>query len=169
MSLWTPGGEVPVSRKQPDRAAEPERAARREPSGAADAPLDQLSPEDREQIDAMVAQMLEQQGHSIDQLSPDELDRARAVVLETVMVQQQIAGAPAAVIVANHAEGLVQLAAIKLQQSPPMLEDGQLAIDALAAMLDVVGDRLGADGQALAATLRDLQLLFVNVRDQTSG
>jgi len=166
MSLWTPGGEVPVNRSKDTRADEPRQ--RREPPEPATGAFDQLSAEQSEQIDAMVAQMLQQQGHSIDQLSEEELARARAVVLETLVVQQQIAEAPAAVVVANHAEGLVQLAAIKLQQSPPMLDDAQLAIDALAALLDVVGEQLGADGQALAATLRDLQLMFVNARDQST-
>ena len=39
---------------------------------------------------------------------------------------------PAEVVVANHAYGLFELAAIHLSQQPPNLEEARLAVDALA-------------------------------------
>ncbi len=141
MSLWTPGGEVPVGR-QP--ASEP---AGREPgSGGADdgvagvvgAPdLDSLSPEERAQAEAMIAQMAE--------------------------VQRQILSAPATQFVTNHVVGLYELAAIHLGQPEPDLDATRLAIDAMAAVLDAVEDRLGDDGRALRDALTQLQMAFVQV------
>ncbi len=63
-----------------------------------------------------------------------ELDEAR----------RRLADVPAAQVVANHAMGLFELAAIHLSQQPPDLGEAALAIDAMAAVVDAVGDRLGA-------------------------
>ena len=54
------------------------------------------------------------------------------------IVQQQIAETPAAAVIANHAMGLYELAAIKLQTQPIQLADAKLAIDCLAAVVDIV-------------------------------
>lgn len=147
MSLWTPGGEVPVNRdRQPEPAAgaDPRDAGM---SGVAGGPsLEDLSPEERAQAEQMVAEMAE--------------------------VQRQIAGTPAAQLVANHAMGLYELAAIKLSQEPPLFADAQLAIDALNAVIEVVGDRFGDDGPPLKQGLSQLQMAFVELRrrqdDETS-
>ena len=84
MSLWTPDGEHEVPRDQP---AEP--APQSDAGGIPGAPsLDDLSPEEREQAEAMAA----------------ELAEARARLAET----------PSSMVVANHAMGLYELGAIHL-------------------------------------------------------
>jgi hypothetical protein len=79
-------------------------------------------------------------------------------------VQQQIAETPAAQLVANHAMGLYELAAIKLSQEPPLYAEAQLAIDALTAVVEASGDRLGADLAPLRQGLGQLQMAFVELR-----
>ncbi len=130
MSLWTPGGEVPVERggTSPDSGV----------AGRVGGPdLDALSPEERAQAEAMIAQMAD--------------------------VQRQILSAPAAQFVTNHVVGFYELAAIHLGQAEPDLDEARLAIDAMAAVLDATEDRLGEDGAALRDALTQLQMVFVQV------
>ena len=139
MSLWTPGGEVPVNRRaDSEPEPEPARASRPTPPGAPD--LDSLSPEERAQVEEMVAQMAE--------------------------AQRQIAATPARQIVATHAGGLYELAAIKLQQQPPQLGDARLAIDAMVALLDGVGHQLGQDEATLRDALSQLQRAYVQINSE---
>ena len=82
--------------------------------------------------------------------------------------QRQVLAAPAAVVVANHAMGLFQLAALHLKQNQPDLAAAQLAIDSMAGLLDAVGDRLGEDGETLLEALTEAQRAYV-VRSSAAG
>jgi hypothetical protein len=68
------------------------------------------------------------------------------------------------VIIANHAIGLFQLAALHLNQQPPNLVDSQLAIDALGAIVETLGDRLGPDEDALRDALAQIRLAYVQLK-----
>jgi hypothetical protein len=92
--------------------------------------------------------------------TPPTDDEAR-IAEELAAMQAELARTPASVVVANHAVGLFQLAAIHLNQRPPNLEDGQLAIDALAALVDGLKGRLGEDEQSLQEALGQLRLAYV--------
>lgn len=140
MSLWTPDGEVPVSRT-PQGPAEPVRP----PQGGAS---------------EMVG------GPSLDDLSPEERAEAEAFIAEMADVQQQIGATPAAQLVGNHIMGFYELAAIKLSQQPPMFADAQLSIDAMAAVLDAVESRLGPDAASLRDALGQLQMAFVELKNR---
>lgn len=141
MSLWTPGGEVPVNRRADEPAPAPEREDRGgPPPGSDELRLEDLTPEQRAQAEEMMAQMAE--------------------------AQRQIAATPAEQIIATHAAGLYELAAIKLQQDPPMIDEAQLAINALAALVDAIGKYLGEDGIALRDALTNLQMAFVQIKDR---
>jgi len=138
MSLWTPGGEVPVERGggssgQTGGTTDSGVAGR---VGGPD--LDSLDPEERAQAEAMIAQMAD--------------------------VQRQILSAPAAQFVTNHVVGFYELAAIHLGQPQPDLEEARLAIDAMAAVLDAVGPRLGDDLAPLRQGLDQLQMAFVELK-----
>jgi hypothetical protein len=141
MSLWTPGGEVPVNR------------------GGSSTPQAEPTPDPRAGGAAGLAG-----GPSLEDLSPQERAQAEAMIQEMAQVQQQIAETPAAQLVANHAMGLYELAAIKLSQEPPLFHEAQLAIDALTAVLDASGDRLGPDQATLRQGLSQLQMAFVELR-----
>ena len=51
-------------------------------------------------------------------------------------VRRQLAQVPPEVVVANHAMGLYELAAIHLSQDPPSAPAAALAIDAMGALVD---------------------------------
>jgi hypothetical protein len=107
-------------------------------------------------------------GPSLEDMSPEERAQAEAMIAEMAAVQQQIAGTPGPQLVANHAMGLFELAAIKLQTQPPQLADARLAIDAMSALLDVVAPALAAeDAGALRDGLSQLQMAFVSVSGES--
>jgi hypothetical protein len=140
MSLWTPGGEVPIDRNQtPESPAADEGV-----SGRVGGPsLDDLSPEERAQAEQMIAEMAE--------------------------VQRQILAAPASQIVTNHVAGFYELAALHLSQEQPRFEEAQLAIDAMEAVLAAVGERLGENERPLRDALRQLQMAFVQRKNDVGA
>ena len=93
-----------------------------------------------------------------EEFPPEELEA------ELVEVQRQLLETPASVIIANHAIGLFQLAALHLNQQPPNLVDAQLAIDALGSLVEGLGDRLGPDEEALRDALAQIRLAFVQIK-----
>ena len=84
-------------------------------------------------------------------------------------MQEQMLRTPAAIVVANHCIGLVELAALHLGQSPPNLADAQVAIDALAGVLDAVGSRMGENGPPLRQALNQMRMAFIEARTATAG
>ena len=79
-------------------------------------------------------------------------------------IRQQVASVPASQVVANHAMGLYELAAIHLSQSPPNFSEASVAIDALAAVVDGVAGRLGEVEPTLRDALAQIRLAFVQLR-----
>jgi hypothetical protein len=143
MSLWTPDGEHPVDRDRP--------AASTSSTGASGGPdiLDGLSEEQRAEY---------------DRLSPEDQEQAKLLIAQMSESRRQVLETPAAVVIANHAMGLYELAAIHLGAETPQLAESKLAIDALAALLDAVDGHLGEDGQTLRDALAQIQLAFVQIR-----
>jgi hypothetical protein len=90
-------------------------------------------------------------------------DDERALAEELAAMQAELAQTPASVVVANHAVGLFQLAAIHLNQRPPNLEDGRLAIDALGALVEGLKGRLGDEEEALVEALAQVRMAFVSL------
>ena len=66
-------------------------------------------------------------------------------------MRAQLANTPAEIVVANHCYGLFELAAIYLSQTPPMMFQARLPIDALGYILDGLKGRLGESEPALHA------------------
>lgn len=132
-SIWTPGGERPL-RSEPDPPSSPPSSAPPGGGGRPGAPGDDLTAEERAELEQELATM-----------------------------QEQVASTPAAVVVANHAVGLFQLAAIHLNRQPPNLPEGRIAIDAMAALVEGMAGRLGDEEQALRDGLGQLQMAFVQL------
>src|SRR4051812_18972968 len=107
-TLWTPDGERPV-RPEPGPAAAAPRPAPSAAAGSGAAHAEQGGP-----------------GEPTD-------EELRAHLSE---LREQLVQTPAAVVVANHAFGLFELAAVHLSAQPPQLEEASLAIDALGALVD---------------------------------
>ena len=89
--------------------------------------------------------------------TPDEA----ALAEELGAMQAELADTPASVVIANHAVGLFQLAAIHLNRRPPNLDDGRLAIDAMASLVEGLVGRLGEEEAALLEALGQLRLAYV--------
>lgn len=83
-------------------------------------------------------------------------DELREMTAELVQV-------PASAVVANHCIGFFQLAAAHLQTDPPNLLDSQVAIDAMAAVVDGLRGRLGPDEPTLIDALAQIRLAYVQV------
>ena len=97
-------------------------------------------------------------------LSPEQEAEAHQIAAEMQQVRDQLSQVPAAVVIANHAMGCYELAAIHLSNQPPKLEEAQLAIDAFAALLGVTKGRLGDDESTLEDALAQIRLAFVQVK-----
>ncbi len=107
-------------------------------------------------------------GEELDGL--DEYDEEE-VAEELRRVRAEIAGTPVADIVANHAVGLWQLAVLHLTpdgDAPPQLAEAGLAIDAMAGIVEGLGDRLGPHAESLRDGLAQLRLAFVQVQSRGS-
>ena len=93
----------------------------------------------------------------------DAVADAQAAIDEA---RRRVAEAPAEVVVTNHVMGLYELAAIHLSAEPADLRSAALAIDAVACLVDGLGDRLGPEAPTLRDALANIRLAFVEV---TSG
>jgi len=155
MSLWTPGGEHEVPRERPATTAPSGPPAGADPSAgepqgvSEEQLLAALAPEDRAQLAAM---------------GPEERARALAAIQEMVEVQQQMATTPAAVVVANHAMGMYELATIHLRQAVPNFSEAQVAIDGFAALVDALQGKLGEDEATLVNALTQIRMAFVQLK-----
>ncbi len=149
MSLWTPGGEHEVPRDRPQQSPPPaaEPAATGAPAGAPEI--------DEEALAAALGIP------SLDELSDEERAQLEQAVIQMAETERQLATTPPEVVIANHAMGIYELAAIHLRQNPPNLNEASLAIDALAALLDGLDDRLGENEPTLRSALQQLQQAFV--------
>jgi len=97
--------------------------------------------------------------------TPEEVRRAQE---ELKAVQEQLLKTPAEVVVANHAMGLWDLAALHLSSKPPQLAQARLAIDALSALLEGLRGRLGEAEATLVDGLTQIRMAFVQVANATS-
>lgn len=96
---------------------------------------------------------------------PEDLEaQAAAMQAEMDAVRAQLASVPAAQVVANHAMGLFELGAIHLSRQPPELGEAVLAIDAMATLVEGLGDRLGDAAPTLADALAQIRMAFVQVK-----
>jgi len=133
-SLWTPSGEHFPKKEQADAAT----SAHVSPGDTTvSGPADNLASEG---------------------ISDEEAQRRIA------LMQEQLASTPAEVIVANHCYGLFELAAIYLSQTPPMLFQARLAIDALGYVVEGLGPRLGQHTEELNAGLAQVRMAYVQIQ-----
>ena len=102
-------------------------------------------------------------------MTPEQEADAQRIAAEMAHVREQLAQVPAAVVIANHAMGCYELAAIHLSNQPPRLDEAQLAIDAFGALLGSVQGRLGPDETSLNDALAQIRLAFVQVKAAHDG
>ncbi len=137
--LWTPGDGEPAESSSPGRA----------PGGGF--PLGDPGPASNEPPP-----------------TPEELEAVREL-------HDRLAATPVADVIVNHAIGIWQLALVHLgvvtppdaegRRPVPDLASAGLAIDALAALVDGLTDRLGDGEDMLRDALQQVQMLFVEIAD----
>jgi hypothetical protein len=99
-----------------------------------------------------------------EDLSPEDRARLEQMAEEMSQVREQLLQVPAAVVVANHAMGLYELAAIHLSNQPANLQEGRVAIDAMAGVVDNLEGRLGENEPVLRDALAQLRLAYVQLQ-----
>ena len=104
-----------------------------------------------------------------EQLSEEEQDQIREAEAAMAEARERLSSVPAEVVVTNHVMGLYELAAIHLSAKQPDLEQAALAIDALACLVDGLGDRLGPEAPTMVGALQNIRLAFVQIKGQTAG
>ena len=145
-TLWTPGGEVPVGDRPSDTG--PASPAGASDTSAADAAA--AAPED----------------FDLDSLSPEEREQAEQYIQELAESRERLRSVPASVVVANHAMGLYELAALHLANQPPNFSEATVAIDALGALLDGMQGRLGEPEATLREGLSQIRMAFVQLKNR---
>jgi hypothetical protein len=91
-------------------------------------------------------------------------DTVEASMEALAEARQRLSEVPAEVVIVNHAMGLYELAAIHLSSAPPNLPQAALSIDALACLVEGLGERLGPDQPVLADALTNIRLAFVQIK-----
>jgi hypothetical protein len=94
-------------------------------------------------------------------------------------LHQRLSATPVEDVVANHVFGLWQLSLVYLGVATPPDEQGRqpapnlaaagLVIDAVAALLDGLGPRLGDHEQPLRDALNQTQMIYVQIADAVAG
>jgi hypothetical protein len=97
----------------------------------------------------------------LDQESIDAMEEAQRAMDES---RERLASVPAEVVITNHVMGLYELAAIHLSANPPELAQSALAIDALACLVDGLGDRMGPEAPTMRDALNNIRLAFVQIK-----
>jgi len=105
-------------------------------------------------------------GAAVDDLDPDTADTLAEADRAMREARERLAEVPAEVVITNHVMGLYELAAIHLSASPPDLHQSVLAIDAVACLVDGLGERLGDDYPTMKDALNNIRLAFVQIKGQ---
>ncbi len=98
--------------------------------------------------------------------SDDALADAQSAIDEA---RRRVAEAPAEVVVTNHVMGLYELAAIHLSAERPDLVAAALAIDAVACLVEGLGDRLGPEATTMRDALANIRMAFVEIKGRTAA
>lgn len=149
-SLWTPAGEHPVDRPSVSDLG------------------DTAGPTHDDSLDDEIAAALPE-GMSLNDLSPEERARAEEMVKEMAIARERLVSTPAANIVANHAMGLYELAALHLSAQTPNFAEATVAIDALSAIVNGLAGRFGEDEPAVSHALDQIRLAFVQIKGQADA
>lgn len=140
MSLWTPDGERPV---QPAQQPGPDQTS----TGPGAPPVDLAGDEE---------------------LTPEQEEQARAMAHELAEARTRLLETEVSTVLTNHAFGIYELAAIHLTADEPKMVEAQLAIDALAALVENLSGRLGEQESTLVDALHQLRMAFVQRTSQVT-
>ena len=110
--------------------------------------------------------VLGQDADDLDGETTDVIEDAQAAIDEA---RRRVAEVPAEVVITNHVMGLYELAAIHLSADQPDLASAALAIDAVACLVDGLGDRLGAEAVTMRDALANIRIAFVQIKGRAAA
>lgn len=102
------------------------------------------------------------------ELTPEQQAQAETMAHEMAEARARLLEADVSAVVANHALGIYELAAIHLTADEPDLDAAKLAIDAMAALVDGLAGRLGEAEPTLKDALHQVRMAFVQ-RSQSAA
>ena len=149
-SLWTPDGEHQVERPGPDTSTTP-----------VDGPA--------EDSDVALAQAAEALGLDLETMSPEERAQLAAELAEMARVRAEVASTPVAEVLTSYLTRFFDLALIYLDATPPRFNDAAVVIESFRAVLDTVGGDLGEHEPVLRQALAQAQMVFVKVREASEA
>jgi hypothetical protein len=114
--------------------------------------------------DSLEADSLDPDALDPDALDPEQLDALEDAQRAMDEARTRLADVPAEVVITNHVMGLYELAAIHLSATPPDLVQSALTIDAVACLVDGLGDRLGEEADTMRDALNNIRLAFVQIQ-----
>lgn len=138
-SLWTPHGEQPVGPNQPGPSSSPSPGS--PPGGPGGGYPDEFGAPD---------------GGDDEEISPEQMQEMLA----------RLASTPVEAIVTQFAVQLQELAVLHLgisQEQRESLPQASIAIDALGAIVDSLGERLEPNTAALRQVIAQLRLAYVEI------
>jgi len=97
-------------------------------------------------------------------IDPEQLNAMEEAQRAMEEARSRLAEVPAEVVITNHVMGLYELAAIHLSSDPPDLAQSALAVDAVACLVDGLGDRLGPEAPTMRDALNNIRLAFVQIK-----
>ncbi len=96
------------------------------------------------------------------ELSPDQEEQARQMAHEMAEARAQLLEAPVAAVIANHAFGMYELAAIHITSDDPDMSEARLAVDAFGVVVEGLAGRLGEEiDTTLSEALQNIRMAFV--------
>lgn len=128
-------------------------------------------PSDYDDLNANLANFSADDGvemPTIDDLSDEERSQLEAAQEAMEEARARLSEVPAEVVVTNHVMGLYELAAIHLSSEAPDLPQAALAIDAVACLVEGLGDRLGPDAATMRDALNNIRMAFVQIQGATT-
>ena len=99
-------------------------------------------------------------------------EEKQAALEQITQMRDELLSTPAVDVIGNHIVGFYELASVHLSDAvskegaerEKRLSEASICIDAMASVVNGLGDRLGQHGEALNAALAQMQLAFAQVK-----
>lgn len=105
-------------------------------------------------------------GAPADELTDEQQEQARQMAHEMSEARQQLLEAEVATVLANHALGIYELAALHITSENPDMVEARLAVDALGVLVEGLEGRLGDGEPTLVDALNNIKIGYVQRANQ---
>lgn len=105
-------------------------------------------------------------GTPADELTDEQQEQAREMAHEMSEARQQLLEAEVATVLANHALGIYELAALHITSENPDMVEARLAVDALGVLVEGLEGRLGDGEPTLVDALNNIKIGYVQRANQ---